>query len=93
MKIRISPNIADKIEGRKITEKDLCQCFENVEGKFLEDTRSEHKTDPATMWFVAPTNKGRCLKIMFITRGDCVDIKSAYEATDEIQAIYMKYGY
>lgn len=92
MIIRISQKIAEKLEGRKISEKDICQCFENLEGSYLEDTRSQHKTDPATLWFVATTNKGRFIKIMFITREGCVDIKSAYDATEEIQDIYRKHG-
>lgn len=93
MNIRISRGILQKLEGRKISEREICQCFENVEGSYLEDPREEHKTDPATYWFVAPTNKGRTLKVMFIIRGEYADIKSAYEATDEIIRIYNKYGF
>lgn len=93
MQIRLSRAIAEKLDGRNISERELCQCFENVEGSYLEDPREEHKTDPATYWFVAPTNKGRMLKIMFIIRGEYADIKSAYDASEEIIRIYNKYGF
>ncbi len=93
MKIRISPAIVEKLESRNISEKDLCQCFENIEGGYLEDIREEHKTDPATQWFVAPTNRQRKLKVMFILRDGHFDIKSAYDATDQICEIYKKYGF
>ena len=92
MKIRLSSSIIEKLNTRDITEKDLYQCFENIEGSFLQDTREEHKTDPETNWFVSETNRKRKLKIMFIIRDGCVDIKSAYDATQQICEIYQKYG-
>ena len=30
------------------------------------DTREQHRSDPPTLWFVAPTSQGRLLKIVFI---------------------------
>ncbi|HJV72722.1 MAG TPA: ADP-ribosyl-(dinitrogen reductase) hydrolase [Noviherbaspirillum sp.] len=92
MKIRISQKIQEKIDSRNISQLELWQCFHNIEGDYLEDTRAEHLTDPITQWFVAETDKGRLLKIMFVSRDDGVELKSAYEASDEICRIYRKYG-
>jgi hypothetical protein len=65
--IVISPVIMEKLEKKHgVTRREIEQCFENRKGGYLEDTREEHKTDPATLWFVAPTNCGRKLKIIFV---------------------------
>lgn len=67
------------------------QAFCNIEYGFLEDTREDHKTDPPTYWFVAETFKARILKVIFIRERDGkIWIKSAYDATPEIQNIYKK---
>lgn len=90
--IKISKIVLDKITGRDIRVIEVEQCFYNREGGLCEDTRAEHRTDPTTKWFVAETDKGRRLKIMFVPLQDGVELKSAYEATDEITRIYDKYA-
>lgn len=92
MTIRISDDVLNKIAGRNITPKDVNQCFLNRELGLCEDTRAEHLTDPITRWFVAETDKGRTLKIMYVPGKDGVDLKSAYDATDAIIRIYKKYA-
>jgi hypothetical protein len=90
--VRISEDVLAKICARNISLKEVEQCFYNVEFGYCEDTRAHHKTDPITKWFVAPTDKDRLLKIMFVPRENGVDIKSAYEATPNVMRIYRKFA-
>jgi hypothetical protein len=96
VKIRISEDVLKKIAAqtpeRNITPLEVEQCFMNVEHGYCEDTRAQHLTNPLTKWFVADTDRGRTLKIMFVPGPDGVDLKSAYEATEEICRIYKKYA-
>lgn len=66
--------------------------FPEPGGGLCDDTRAHHLTDPITKWFVAETDKGRTLKIMYVSTTSGVDLKSAYEATAEICRIYEKYA-
>lgn len=95
MPIVISPKILDKLERKNppVTEKEIEQCFENRQGGLLQDTREEHATDPPTQWFVAETNHRRCLKVIFVLHGENIHIKSAYDASDEIQRIYKNFAF
>ena len=88
--IRFSDKIKTKLADRNISRLEVEQCFFNVEGNYLDDTRAQHKTDPTTKWFVAETDKGRRLKIMFVPRDDGVDIKSAYDSTEEVWRMYQR---
>jgi hypothetical protein len=92
MAIRISPDVLDKITKRNIRVIEIEQCFLNRTGGLCEDTRAHHLTDPITQWFVAETDKGRNIKIMYVSTANGVDLKSAYEATAEIDRIYQKYA-
>lgn len=93
MRLKISPRIQKKLrEKHRVTDKELLECFENRRGADLFDTRAEHHTDPLTRWFLAYTNHCRLLKIVFIPRGDVMEIKSVYEPNDEEVRIYRKYG-
>ena len=56
------------------------------------DKREEHKADPATRWFVAQTNRGRCLKVVFIPIDGQFRIRTAYEANSEELRIYNKFA-
>jgi hypothetical protein len=92
VKIRISDDVLKKIAERNIGPADIAQCFQNRELGYCDDTRAKHLTNPLTKWFVAPTDRDRALKIMFVPEKDGVDLKSAYDATDEIRRIYTKYA-
>lgn len=88
-----SPEIVKKLqEKHQVTMREVEQCFENKCGTSLVDTRENHRTDPPTLWFVAPTNTGRMLKIIFIYRDGSVYLKSAYAATPEVQGIYERHA-
>ena len=75
----ISPKILSKLRDKhNVSRREVEQCFENRVGNFVGDDREEHKTDPATLWFIAPTNHERLLKVIFICRDGNVHIKSSY---------------
>lgn len=92
MKLVISPAVREKIAAREIVQKDIEQCFENICGEFLIDTREEHESDPPTLWFVGHTNNGRKLKIVFIPRDGNYVIRSAFPANEKQIKLYDKYG-
>lgn len=96
-KLRISEAVAEKLASRhKVTQKEILQCFANRERGFLEDPREEHKTNPPTQWFVAETNSGRLLKVIFVLEkgknGPEIHIKSAYEPSAEVVRIYERHA-
>lgn len=93
MNIIVSSAILLKLNERhKVSRREIEQCFDNVCGKYLEDSREDHKTDPATLWFLAPTNQDRLLKIIFIYADGNVHIKSAYEPSGAVIDLYEKLG-
>lgn len=80
----ISEEMLKKLNSKhQVTRVDVQQCFTNKCGPNLEDTRENNKTDPPTLWFIAPTNKGELMKIIFVYRDGKIFLKSAYKA-DEI---------
>lgn len=93
MAIIFSQGIRDKLASKhSVSEDDVRECFANRSGQFLEDTREDHKTDPATLWFVAETNSGRRLKVIFVYRDGNIFIKSAYVAEEKSIRIYDSLG-
>ena len=94
MKIIISEAVMFKLKVKHgVSDKEVEQCFINRSGGLLLDTRAEHETEPQTLWFVAPTNKSRMLKVIYISDGQSIYIKSAYDANENIIRIYEKYAY
>jgi uncharacterized DUF497 family protein len=82
--IRFDNAVAAKLlEKHNITTKEVVECFANSEGIYLIDETEDHKTDPPTFWFMAPTNHNRMLKVCFVRRGVDVDIKTAFEPTSD----------
>lgn len=95
MKLLISPKIARKLAGKvpPVTEGEIIQCFSNRQGKFLEDTREDHQSNPPTQWFIAETDYGVCLKVVFVYYpGKGVAIRTAYSPNEAEIRIYEKYG-
>jgi uncharacterized DUF497 family protein len=93
MAIKMSDRVAEKLarkHGVRIEE--IAQCFANRNGKLLRDTRADHATTPPTQWFIAETDYGRSLKVVFIRNGADVEIKSAFEPNGEELRIYKKFG-
>ncbi|WP_369063304.1 ADP-ribosyl-(dinitrogen reductase) hydrolase [Burkholderia gladioli] len=89
----ISPEIREKLKSKhNVQPREIEQCFDNRVGTFLVDDREEHRTDPATLWFVAETNVGRVLKVIFVYEHGSVRIKSAYEASEPVIRLYEEKG-
>jgi uncharacterized DUF497 family protein len=87
--MRISQRVLEKLcEKHKVDRREVEQCFSNKCGLFLCDDREDHQSDPPTLWFVAPTNKGRLLKVIFVFRDGYIDLRSAYDADANAQQIY-----
>lgn len=94
MGLIISPTIRKKLANKQppVNEDDILQCFSNRVGKLLEDTREDNKTDPPTKWFIAETDYGLNLKIVFISRNGDIYIRTAYAPNADEVRIYNKYG-
>ena len=91
MRIVISQKIGLKLAQRhQVTESDIIECFSNRESAFVEDIREEHRTDPATQWFISENDRGVRLKIMFVFSDGKVFIKSAYKPTQACERLYNK---
>lgn len=93
MAVIISAGIADKLrEKHGVTEREVEQCFENLCGELLMDSREEHRTDPATKWFIAPTNKNRLLKVCYVPRDGNQYVRTCYPPNEDELRIYRKFG-
>ena len=91
--IVIAPKILKKLkEKHGVERREIEQCFANRAGNYLEDDREDHRTDPETLWFIAPTNTGRLLKIAFMFIDGNIHIKSAFEPFDSEIEIYNEFG-
>ena len=93
LKLTFSANVENKL-GKKhgVSPDEVRQCFSNMQGKFLQDTREDHATDPPTLWFIAETDHGRLLKVCFVFDNGITYIKTAYEPNKEERRIYQKHG-
>jgi hypothetical protein len=76
-------SIVEKLDKRGITMKHIEECFENGVGQYFLDPNEDHQTDPPTLWFMAPTNRNRILKICFLNRDGYAVIKTAFEPTSK----------
>lgn len=93
MALVISPKIQSKLSTKHhVSSEEVQECFANREGNFLEDTRENHKSDPPTQWFIAETDRGRKLKVIFIHRDGNIYLRSAFEPDEVALRIYAKYG-
>lgn len=91
--LNITPAILSKLRDRHgVSRAEVEQCFQNRAGRLLVDDRALTKTNPPTLWFIATTNRGRSLKIVYIQRGTLVDLKTAYEPNEDEARIYRRHG-
>lgn len=91
--LRISDDTLKKLANKHgVNRREVEQCFENKCGLYLIDDREKNRTDPSTLWFVAPTNKGRLLKIVFIPKDGNVHLRTAYDANEVETEIYDRQG-
>ncbi len=91
-----SKKVLEKLEEKHcgITKTDVLECFDNSDGRALEDTREEHITVPPTQWFISETNRGKRLKVCFVyvEEENTVYIKTAFEPNDTEIYIFEKYA-
>ena len=94
VQLKISPGVKAKLLDKipPVTESEIVESFANRTGKDLIDTREEHATDPPTRWFIAETDFGRSLKIVYLLTSEGVIIKTAYDPNIEELRIYKKYS-
>lgn len=94
MNLKISLGVEQKLqEKHDVTRNEIEECFWNREHGLLEDTREQNKTNPPTMWFIAETDQGRSLKVVFMEIEQGIyEIKTAYEPNENEVAIYEKYA-
>jgi hypothetical protein len=96
MKLKISDAVRLKLATKHggISEEEIQECFANREGEYLVDEREDHLTDPPSLWFVAETNNGRVLKVVFMHYKDTGEyvLKTTYSANPEGIRIYSKYA-
>jgi uncharacterized DUF497 family protein len=91
--LKISPEVLEKITKRhNVTVSEVEHAFANRIKGLLKDNREQHKTDPPTLWFVACTNAGRLLKIVYIQAGHDIHLKSAFDPNEDEKRIYDKYA-
>lgn len=80
-------------QKHQVSYDEIEQCFLNRTKGFLEDTRVERLSIPPTLWFIAETNIGRRLKIVFmVLKNGYYEIKTAYEPNLNEERIYEKYA-
>ena len=89
----ITAKTLEKLKSRhKIIRLEVEQCFSNMQGKLLTDDRELRKTNPPTLWFIAKTNKGRLLKVVYIQKGSGIHLKSAFDPNAVELGIYARHG-
>lgn len=88
-----SQKIVEKLKTKHdVALDEVDQCFDNKCGYNLIDDREDHQTDPPTLWFIAETNKGRLLKVIFVYKDRKYYLKSAYEPNQTEIEIYENEG-
>jgi uncharacterized DUF497 family protein len=97
--IKCSDKTREKLQTKhNVDVAEILQCFKNRDPhkRVLTDTREEHRTDPATCWFLAETNAGRLLKVCFIpphlANGNAVEIKTAFDPNEYEIRIYDRFA-
>ena len=94
MRLIISSRVQAKLAAKEspVSREEIVQCFANRTGKYLLDTREEHASNPPTRWFIAETDYGRKLKVVFIQDEEKTIIRSAFEPNGIEKTIYSKYA-
>jgi uncharacterized DUF497 family protein len=91
LRFTIAQSILSKLmEKHGVTRAEIEQCFLNRELPVLIDDLEDHKTDPPSLFFIAQTNAGRRLKVVYIQRGGKVIIKTCFEPTEAMVEVYHR---
>jgi hypothetical protein len=68
---------------------EILECFQNRTQKTITDDREEHRAHPPTEWFIAETDAGRRLKVVFIQLSKTeIVIRTAYRPDEVEEEIY-----
>jgi uncharacterized DUF497 family protein len=94
LNLNISDIVVKKLlKKHDVNRAEVEECFLNRVKGLLVDIREEHKTTPPTLWFIAETDQGRLLKVVFIElKNGNYEIKTAYEPNKIEVDIYDKYA-
>ena len=93
MALVISQRIREKLALKhSVCEEEVAQCFANRTGKYLQDTREDHASDPPTQWFISETDFAKKLKVIFVLKDGDIFLRSAYPPNADELRIYAKYG-
>lgn len=91
MRLYISRSVQAKLSDKhKVTYSEVVECLANRVGPSLLDTREDHQTDPPTRWFIAETDMGRKLKVVYIRSDKGIAIKTAYPPNPAELDIYAR---
>jgi hypothetical protein len=91
VKLKIPADVLKKLnEKHGVTFHQVVECFANRNGAVLYDVREEHRTNPPTKWFIAETDMGVKLKVVYIRTDSEVIVKTAYPPNPEEIDIYCK---
>lgn len=92
MNLFISHAVRIKLVGKTppVTESEIVQCFANRDRSDLIDARAQHLTNPLTRWFIAETDFGRKLKVVYMPTTQGIVIKSAYDPDENLKRIYNR---
>jgi uncharacterized DUF497 family protein len=86
-----SSGVLEKLTKKhNVAVSEVLECFANRRGKSLTDSRVNHATNPPTRWFVAETDMGRKLKVVYMIVDNSFEIKTAYPANQQEMDIYMR---
>ena len=90
----ISEDVLKKLSEKTppVSRNEVEHCFSNRVKGLLIDSRANNQTTPPTLWFLAPTNKGRILKIVYIQREQIIHLRTAYDPNPEEERIYQQYA-
>jgi hypothetical protein len=94
LKLYISPTIAKKLKDKHGVETtEVQEAWDAYDGTTLEDTREQHRTNPATMWFLSKTKAGRILKVVYVPEDGIGYLRTSYDANaTEIWLFKLKGG-
>lgn len=94
MALIVSTSVRGKLSTKTppVNEEEIIQAFANRIGDFLFDLREKNDSHPKTRWFIAETDWGRKLKVVFIPKDNNIIIRTAYDPNSEELRIYNKYG-
>ena len=91
--LNISEAVLRKLkEVHGVSRLEVEQCFVNRQGRLLVDNRVLTRTNPPTLWFIACSNKGRALKVVYIQKGEAIELKTSYDPNEEDVRIYKRHG-